>query len=121
MSRLPSVALLSLSGTLLFVRLLPVPLPPPHRRGDSLGRWRSTASAPSLEPSYRIDLTVPGSGRRPSRATPRSRFGWNDPEGFDLVVDFKDPGERVHAVKVNGEDVAWRPGERPRGGSGQMP
>ena len=35
------------------------------------------------------------------------QFSWSDPQGSDVVIDFKDPGERVRAVRANGSPVEW--------------
>ena len=34
-------------------------------------------------------------------------FAWADPERADVILDFKDPDERVSAVRANGVSVEW--------------
>lgn len=71
------------------------PTPPPTDLGVSweLARYRARTIA---APEYEIDLTIPGERTEPIQGRSVIRFGWDDPDGFDLVLDFKDP-ERVSA------------------------
>lgn len=57
---------------------------------------------------YRVELSVPASRSRPVTGSTRISFRWSDPDRHPLVVDFKDPGERVASVRVNGDSVGWR-------------
>jgi aminopeptidase N len=61
------------------------------------------------ELSYQIDLGIPEDRTEPIVGTTILRFEWDDPEAFDLVVDFMNPGERVHNVRVNWTEAAWLP------------
>jgi aminopeptidase N len=84
------------------------PTPPPTDEGIpwELAEHRATTI---LEPRYEIELTLPGERAQPIEGRTVVTFGWDDPDGYDVVLDFKDPGERVHGVLVNGDSVAWRP------------
>jgi len=57
---------------------------------------------------YRIALEIPRD--RTDSITGRTTilFRWSDPKGRDVVLDFLRPEERVHVLKVNGDDVRWR-------------
>jgi aminopeptidase N len=82
------------------------PTPPPVERGipwELAEHRRSTLS----ELSYRFDLDIPEERTAPIRGTARIAFSWQDPNGFDLVLDFLDPGERVAGVRLNGADASW--------------
>lgn len=61
-----------------------------------------------LEPRYAIELTIPAARTEPVEGQTTITFGWDDPDGFDVVLDFKDPGERVHEVLVDGDTTAWQ-------------
>ncbi len=61
------------------------------------------------ELSYQIELGIPEDRSEPIVGTTVLSFLWDDPDEFDLVVDFMSPGERVHNVLVNGVEVAWSP------------
>ena len=61
------------------------------------------------EVRYYIALNVPRQRSAPVEGRTTLRFRWDDPEGRPVVVDFKDPSERVRSVSVNGEPGAWRP------------
>ena len=58
---------------------------------------------------YRYHLRIPRERRAAVSGTVEIRFAWSDPEGRDLVVDFKDPSRRVAAVRANGAAVDWAP------------
>ena len=58
---------------------------------------------------YRYHLRIPRERSAPVSGTVEIRFAWSDPEGRDLVVDFKDPSRRVAAVRANGAAVDWAP------------
>ena len=62
-----------------------------------------------LQPRYEIELTIPEERTQPIQGRTTVTFGWNDPDGFDVVLDFKDPAERVHDVQVNDAAAEWRP------------
>jgi aminopeptidase N len=57
--------------------------------------------------AYDVRLRVPAQRDLPLTGTTAVAFDWNDPAGRDVVLDFKDPGSRVRAVRVNGESVEW--------------
>jgi len=54
---------------------------------------------------YRYRLSVPRSRAEPVTGTLELRFRRSDPEGGPVVLDFKDPEERVGEVRVGGELV----------------
>jgi aminopeptidase N len=60
------------------------------------------------ELAYRIELTIPERASEAVEGRSVLAFQWNDPSGFDVVVDFKDPSDRVRSVEANGQAVAWR-------------
>ena len=57
---------------------------------------------------YDIELRIPEDRGRPVEGHTVVRFVREDPEDHPVVLDFKDPGERVRAVQVNGEAREWR-------------
>jgi aminopeptidase N len=59
--------------------------------------------------SYEISLDVPVDATQPIGGRTIIRFSLSDPDRQAVVVDFKDPGERVHTVMVNGEEAGWEP------------
>jgi len=61
--------------------------------------------------AYRIELDIPEARGEPIGGRSLITFQWNDPDAFDLVLDFRSPGNRVGAVYANGQDVAWAPVE----------
>lgn len=63
------------------------------------------------EVAYRIELDIPAAKGEPIAGASLITFAWNDPDGFDVVLDFRDPQRRVGAVRANGQDVAWEPVE----------
>ena len=58
---------------------------------------------------YRYDLRVPRERSRPVAGAVEIAFTWSDPDGRDLVLDFRDPSRRVTAVRANGAAVGWTP------------
>ena len=56
---------------------------------------------------YRYDLRIPRARNAPVTGTVEIRFTWSDPRGLDVVLDFKDPSQRVGAVRANGAAVDW--------------
>ncbi|MEE2635632.1 MAG: M1 family aminopeptidase [Acidobacteriota bacterium] len=56
---------------------------------------------------YQYRLTVPRGLETPVDGAVEVSFVWDDPFRHDVVLDFKDPAERVHSVHVNGRVVAW--------------
>ncbi len=56
---------------------------------------------------YRYHLRVPRARDAPVAGTVEIRFTWSDPRGLDVVLDFKDPSQRVSAVRANGAAVDW--------------
>ncbi len=57
--------------------------------------------------SYDYDLRVPSSTEEPVEGRVLLAFEWNDPDAFDLIMDFVSPSERIRSVRVNGADVSW--------------
>jgi aminopeptidase N len=57
--------------------------------------------------SYRITLDIPAERSQPIEGRSVVSFRLHDPEGADVVLDFKNPTERIHALRVNGADVSW--------------
>ena len=58
--------------------------------------------------SYDYELSVPRDAGRLT-GTLITRFTFRDDSENPVVIDFKDPGERVRAVNVNGETAEWTP------------
>ncbi len=58
---------------------------------------------------YRYHLRIPRAGNAPVTGTVEIRFAWSDPRGLDVVLDFKDPSQRVSAVRANGASIDWAP------------
>lgn len=58
---------------------------------------------------YHVALEIPEERSTPLQGESTLTFQWNDPDRAPVVVDFKDPGERVARVRVNGEEAAWTP------------
>ena len=56
---------------------------------------------------YRYHLRIPRARDAPVTGTVEIRFTWSDPRGLDVVLDFKDPSQRVRAVRANGAAVDW--------------
>jgi aminopeptidase N len=78
--------------------------------GVELGVSRILAdvrSATLTDVAYDVTLVIPEERAAPIAGTARISFGWDDPERRALVLDFKDPLERVSSVRVAGEDVEW--------------
>jgi len=59
------------------------------------------------ELEYRFDLDIPAERARPIEGHASVFFRWADPDRADLVLDFKDPTERVYHVRVDGSQVTW--------------
>lgn len=82
------------------------PAPPPVELGipwELAEHRRRTLS----EVSYRFGLSIPEARQEPIQGRAVIAFVRNDPDGFDLVLDFMRPGERVRSVRANGAAVAW--------------
>ncbi len=60
------------------------------------------------ELQYRFDLDIPAERTRSIEGHGSISFRWNDPDRADLVLDFKDPTERVHQVRVDSSQVTWK-------------
>lgn len=58
--------------------------------------------------AYHVALTIPGERDAPVEGAIEASFVWNDPEEREIVLDFKDPEERVRSISVGGDEVAWR-------------
>jgi aminopeptidase N len=58
---------------------------------------------------YRVALEIPEARSEPIQGHTTILFLWDDRDGHPVVVDFKDPGERVDRVRVNGSEVEWTP------------
>lgn len=71
-----------------------------------LAELRSTTIS-DVRYSYR--LTVPRLESEPLTGSVEVRFAWTDPQGRDVVLDFKDPASRVRSVTANGEVATWEP------------
>ena len=56
---------------------------------------------------YRYHLRIPRARNAPVTGTVEIRFTWSDPRALDVVLDFKDPSQRVSAVRANGAAVDW--------------
>ena len=56
---------------------------------------------------YRYHLGIPRARNAPVTGTVEIGFTWSDPRGLDVVLDFKDPSQRVSAVRANGAAVDW--------------
>ena len=56
---------------------------------------------------YIYRLRVPRALETPLEGTLVADFQWFDTRANDLVLDFKDPADRVRAVRVNGAAVEW--------------
>ena len=56
---------------------------------------------------YRYHLRVPRARETPLEGTLVADFHWSDARANALVLDFKDPVERVRAVRVDGVSVDW--------------
>jgi len=98
---LPTAVLLASCG--------PSPIPPP---GSGVSWELAQARSRTLsEVRYRIELTIPEIPGEPIRGRTLLLFERSDPENRDLILDFTKPGERVGAVRANGDDVPWRASE----------
>ncbi len=58
--------------------------------------------------SYRITLDIPAEREEPVQGRTVVSFRLHDARGQDVVLDFKDPTDRVHTVRVNGADASWK-------------
>lgn len=58
---------------------------------------------------YKITLDIPEDRADPIQGRSLITFGWTDSDEQPLVLDFMNPGDRVHSVVVNGTDAAWEP------------
>ena len=56
---------------------------------------------------YTYRLRVPRALETPLEGTLVADFQWSDTRANDLVLDFKDPADRVREVRVNGAAVEW--------------
>jgi aminopeptidase N len=72
---------------------------------EDLARHRKSTL---LELAYTYELSVPLDDG-PLSGTMAARFTLSDASGAPVVVDFKDAGERVSSVTVNGIAAAWSP------------
>ncbi len=85
--------------------------PAPGPSDTSMGVSQALASqrdSTLAEVSYSVRLRIPEARSEPLTGTTAISFRWDDPAGRDVVVDFKDPDPRVHAVRANGHDAPWR-------------
>ncbi|RMH19842.1 MAG: hypothetical protein D6701_04505 [Gemmatimonadetes bacterium] len=57
---------------------------------------------------YAFELTVPEAEDQPLTGRVTITLHRDDPQGRPLVIDFKDPSERVGGVRVDGEPASWR-------------
>ncbi len=56
---------------------------------------------------YRITLEIPAERSEPITGRTLISFAWQDPDEQPLVLDFMEPSERVHTLKVNGAEALW--------------
>ncbi|HSW31496.1 MAG TPA: M1 family aminopeptidase [Longimicrobiales bacterium] len=98
---------------LALVALLPVlltacdsPTPPPVELGVpwALAEHRQRTLS---ELSYHFELDIPAGRGDPIQGRAHIEFDRHDPDGFDLVLDFMSPRERVRSVLANGVEVVW--------------
>ncbi|MEJ2540880.1 MAG: M1 family aminopeptidase [Gemmatimonadota bacterium] len=82
--------------------------PPPVELGVSEVLARHRAGTLS-EVRYDIALQIPEDRGVPLEGRTTITFTWSDPEAHPVVLDFKDPTERVREVRVNGAAVRWAP------------
>src|SRR5690606_20150701 len=61
------------------------------------------------EIGYAIELTIPKNKDAPIEKRTTIDFVLDDPNNFPLVMDFREPAERVRTVRVNRADAAWKP------------
>lgn len=82
--------------------------PPPVELGvpEELARHRARTLS-GLR--YDITLRIPEARDEAVEGRTVVRFTREDPENHPVVLDFKDPGDRVRGVEVNGEASEWRP------------
>ncbi|MFQ5535941.1 MAG: M1 family metallopeptidase [Gemmatimonadota bacterium] len=80
-------------------------LRPPLDEGipRALARYRASTLS---EISYEISLSIPQARGAPVEGHTVLRFLWRDRRRSPVVVDFKDPGERVSRVAVNGVEIS---------------
>lgn len=66
-----------------------------------------TRAATVSEVAYHVALTIPEERDVAVEGSIRIAFTWDDPEGRPIVVDFKDPAERVRSVVAGGAAIDW--------------
>lgn len=79
-------------------------------RGVELGVSRTLAdvrAATLSEVAYDLRLRIPAVRSESIEGSAQLSFVWDDPEERSLVIDFKDPLERISTVVVNGSDTDW--------------
>lgn len=77
----------------------------------ALGVTRELAesrAATISEVAYSVSLTIPAERAEAVQGETLLSFRWDDAERGPIVVDFKDPGERVDLLEVNGVESEWR-------------
>jgi aminopeptidase N len=60
------------------------------------------------EVTYAYALDIPAARDEAVTGSVAAEFVWADPTGEPLVIDFKDPAERVRALRVNGSEASWQ-------------
>jgi aminopeptidase N len=80
--------------------------PPPVELGVPLALAEHRAQTLS-EVRYRIALDIPEDRSDPIQGNTVITFQWEDRDRHPLVVDFKDPAQRVQRVVVNESKVEW--------------
>ncbi len=65
-------------------------------------------SATLSDVRYDYELRVPKDAASALEGSVVVDFAWSDPGRTDVILDFKDPGARVIAVRANGSPVDWR-------------
>jgi aminopeptidase N len=56
---------------------------------------------------YDVALEIPAERTEPISGRSTVTFLWDDPAGEPIVLDFREPEERVREVRVNGEPARW--------------
>lgn len=82
-----------------------------HPEGLELGVTRTLAQirASTLsDVAYHVRLEIPDQRSAPVTGAVSVSFTWDDPDRRAVVLDFKDPGQRIHALRVDGAPAEWQ-------------
>ncbi|MEK9506838.1 M1 family aminopeptidase [Gemmatimonadota bacterium Y43] len=60
------------------------------------------------EVAYHVRLDIPADRAVAVEGSIEASFVWNDPESREIVLDFKDPEQRVRSVSNEAGEVSWR-------------